>query len=403
MSRRKLLTLIVLVTNGFVWFFLSTIVLSNATQSLGDYGKLLNVVINTLATALAAIVGAIFPRKSSRVSFLKIWMITGTLVSLAPLILDMTNFSHAAFVALIWGLALGFGMPLSMEFFAEFTNVENRGRVGAILFFFTFIGIFVLGTSLQLIDVKAQMITLAAWRFFGLISFIFLSPSEIPPKRGMPLYRNIIQDRSFLLYFSAWLMFALVNYLNIPIADKYFVEEFTGIYITLIAAPIQAFFALLAGSLCDTLGRKRIIISGFVLLGLGYAALGVFPKSFVVWYFYTIVDGVAWGLLGVVFFMVIWGDIAYEMASRKYFALGSLPLLFSNLLQRLVGPDLVEQAVDSITVVFSLASFFLFLAVLPLLYAPETLPRKKIEERQIKKYVEEAKKIVEKEAEKKKN
>jgi hypothetical protein len=64
---------------------------------------------------------------------------------------------------------------------------------------------------------------------------------------------------------------------------------------------------------------------------------------------------------------------------------------------------LVGQYVESINIstAFSLASFFLFLAILPLIYAPETLPEKRIQQRQIKKYAEEAKKIAGKKAEKK--
>jgi hypothetical protein len=44
---------------------------------------------------------------------------------------------------------------------------------------------------------------------------------------------------------------------------------------------------------------------------------------------------------------------------------------------------------------FSLASFFLFLAILPLLHAPETLPEKTIQKRLLEKYVEDAKKTKE--------
>jgi len=44
----------------------------------------------------------------------------------------------------------------------------------------------------------------------------------------------------------------------------------------------------------------------------------------------------------------------------------------------------------------SIASFFLFLAVLPLFYAPETLPEKEIKERELKEYLKKARKIKEK-------
>jgi hypothetical protein len=43
-----------------------------------------------------------------------------------------------------------------------------------------------------------------------------------------------------------------------------------------------------------------------------------------------------------------------------------------------------------------LASSFLFLAILPLLYAPETLPEKKIKERELKEYLKKASKMKEK-------
>jgi nucleotide-binding universal stress UspA family protein len=42
--------------------------------------------------------------------------------------------------------------------------------------------------------------------------------------------------------------------------------------------------------------------------------------------------------------------------------------------------------------VFSFAAFFLFLAVLPLVYAPETLPEKTMKDRELKKYIEKAQK-----------
>jgi hypothetical protein len=55
----------------------------------------------------------------------------------------------------------------------------------------------------------------------------------------------------------------------------------------------------------------------------------------------------------------------------------------------------------SITSSFSLASFFLFLAIIPLLYAPETLPEKSMKDRELKNYLETAQKFAQKETEKK--
>jgi hypothetical protein len=393
LSAKKLLSVIVVVSNGFFWFFVSSMVLGKFISSLGYYEGLLILVINFGATAVAALTGAFFANEYGNVRFLKIWMVAGMVVSLLPSVIDITNFFGVAFVAFLWGVTLGVGMPASMEFLTKYTTVENRGRVSAIAFFAIFIGIFIAGMILETLRYEMQIAVLGTLRLAGLAIFVLLNPKEISEVKRASSYLNIIRERSFLLYFSAWIMFSLVFYLNVPIINRHFGEDFASSYAT-IENTIVAVFALLGGFLCDIVGRKVVIISGFVMLGTGYAVLGAFPWSLPGWYFYTVVDGIACGMLGVVFFMTIWGDLAYGMSSKKYFALGGLPLLLSGLLQKLVGPDLAASV--SVTAVFSLASFFLFLAVLPLLYAPETLPEKQIRERELKGYIEKAKKTKEK-------
>jgi len=393
LSWKNFLSLIILVAGGLIWFFISSTVLGKIGSSLSYYENLLILIINAVATATAALIGAFFPRGSANLRFLKIWMASGAVASIIPLTIDMGNFFWVTFVAFLWGATLGFGMPASMEYLTEGTAVENRGRVSAIVFFATFVGIFISAMILELLDYQTQFGTLGALRFVGLIVFILLNPAERSAVKKASSYKTIIRNRSFFLYFSPWVMFALVNYLSIPILNSHFGESFANASATT-EVIFTAVFALVGGVLCDAVGRKVVVISGFIMLGLGYAVLGIFPLSFIGWSFYTVVDGIAWGMLGVVFFMTLWGDLAHENSSKKYYALGGIPLLFSNLLQKLVGPDLAASV--SVTAVFSLASLFLFLAILPLLYAPETLPEKNLKERELKGYLEKAKKIKEK-------
>ncbi|MCK4497988.1 hypothetical protein KAU25_02190, partial [Candidatus Bathyarchaeota archaeon] len=56
-------------------------------------------------------------------------------------------------------------------------------------------------------------------------------------------------------------------------------------------------------------------------------------------------------------------------------------------------------ALDPDISVFSIAAFFLFIAVIPLLYAKETLPEKKIFEHQVRSYSRDALKLKERAAE----
>jgi len=130
------------------------------------------------------------------------------------------------------------------------------------------------------------------------------------------------------------------------------------------------------------------------MLGIGYAILGIFPDHPISPDLFTLVGSIAWGMFGAVFLMALWGDLAEDMAPEKFYAIGGLPYLLTGFLDILIAPYISELILPP--VIFSFASFFLFLAVLPLMYAPETLPEKKIKERELKKYIEKAKKIREK-------
>jgi hypothetical protein len=91
--------------------------------------------------------------------------------------------------------------------------------------------------------------------------------------------------------------------------------------------------------------------------------------------------------------MTLWGDLAEEGQKEKFYVLGGLPYLLAGFLSVIVKP--FAEVIQTVTA-FSLASFFLFVAVLPLMYAPETLPEKKIKERELRDYLDKAKKTKEK-------
>jgi MFS family permease len=165
-------------------------------------------------------------------------------------------------------------------------------------------------------------------------------------------------------------------------------------YLVSIENLITAVFGFIGGFLVDFIGRKRMSIIGFVMLGLGYALLGILSQNSLSWYFYIFVDGIAWGIFFVIFVITIWADISNGLPSEKYYAVGVLPFFISYFLRLTVGFDL-SSAIPK-EAIFSFVAFFLFLAVLPLVYAPETLPEKTMKDRELKSYAEKAQKIKEK-------
>jgi MFS family permease len=329
---------------------------------------------------------------------------------ISPLILvfiPISTTSLAVFVAFLFGFSLGIGMPNCMNYFTKITSNDNRGKYGGLVMLISGIGLFALGiTDIGLIQVDA--IVLSLWRLAGLLVLFSLPKSNkelnVNKTSDNVTYKTLLSQRSFILYLIPWLMFSLVTYLTTPI--QYDMIGTQAVKMLLVVENIIiGISAVVAGHLSDLIGRKRIAMVGFVLLGLGYAVLGLISSdransaNILGWYFYTVVDGIAWGILFVVFIVVIWGDLSYGRYSDKYYALGVLPFFISKYLQIAIGTD-IAGAIPSYAI-FSFTALFLFLAILPLYYAPETLSDKKIKERELKGYIEKAKKTAQKDEEKK--
>jgi MFS family permease len=192
-------------------------------------------------------------------------------------------------------------------------------------------------------------------------------------------------------------MVNLVTYMTVPFLTRIYTEGSYFQLATVVENVLIAAFAVISGFLSDLFGRKRLTIIGFAMLGIGYAVLGLTQTNIIGWYFYVIIDGIAWGIFYTVLLFTIWGDLAQTHNSEKYYVIGALPYLFSNFIRLLVGPYVFNIPAGEI---FTFACIFLFLAVLPLIYAPETLSEKTMKDRELKNYLEKAQKIAQKEAEK---
>jgi len=385
-----------LIASTFIWYFYAFSILNSVLDSAHwtSYEILGAWVANFGGAALSAILGALFAEKSQKKSsFLIFWIVLGIVSSFLPVFIDTTNITGALTLSLLFGISLGLGLPSCMGFFSERVSVEDRAKVGGMIVLAFGLGAFFLG-MIPASNVNERSFILSACRIVGLLIFLLMKDVDRNDKSVQGIsYAQVLTQKSFLLYFIPWCMFCLINYSMFPITANVFGEEFVR-FSAVIEGALIGIFAIAGGFLADIFGRKRLSILGFVALGVGYAVLGVFSGNMFGWYFYVTVDGIAWGIFYNLFLITLWGDLAYGNRSEKYYAIGGLPFLLSNFLRFIVGPFLVEAI--PIYTVFSLASFFLFLAVFPLMYASETLPEKKIRERELKGYIEKAKKVKEK-------
>jgi len=385
---------ILLVLNSFVWFTLTYISFNTIVNELEllETEKLSLFTTYFMGIAASAIFGSkFFPR--ARVKFLYLWLFMGATATSLLITVSSNGILANVLLALFLGVSIGIGLPSCLSHFADSTCIENRGFIGGITWSGVGFTILFFAFLMNALELWAAIVVLTIWRLFGGFSFLFLTRQH--KKLGVqksPSYLELIRKREILLYLFPWVMFSLINFAEAPLLERVFGAEFFT-FMGLVEYAFIGIFAIAGGIIADVVGRKRVVIAGFVMLGIEYAVLSIFSDSPVTLYLFLTLDGITWGLFFSVFLMAIWGDLGENYEKEKYYTLGGLPFLLASFLSILIKP---YASVISQTAAFSFASFFLFLAVIPLMYAPETLPEKKIRDRELKQYIDKAKKTKEK-------
>ena len=394
--QRSFLATFVLVVNAFSWYFPLYVFFENTLRKFLEF----NVLLGTLGIHYAAVIGfatvgtTVIKRFASRSTILCVWMFIGVVSSAMMIILDTSNIAYLLLVSFLLGISLGLGFPSCLAYFGDHSKKENRGRLGGITFCASGFSMLLVGLFISTSTFAIGVLILTVWRGLGLILFLLVNPKQECRQSVVDVsFRSVLVDRSFVLYLVPWIMFCLVNFLEIPMlrarAEILF-EIDLALLFPIAEFGIGGFVALVSGWFVDSIGRKRVVIFGFIVLGIAYALLGLFSNVILSWYLLIMLDGIAWGIFSLIFYMVIWADLAGNRLKEKHYLVGILPFLISAYLQILFTP--YAELID-VSAAFSLASLFLFLAVLPLLYAPETLPERVIRKRHLQKYLEDVKKV----------
>jgi len=402
-ANRDSLAFSFLLINALSWFFMTSNILNTLLTDLGGaFSQTIIVMLSYyFAIVCSSLFGALLSSRMQRRSLFSWWTVFGIVASLLPFLVVADSVEALAIISFWFGFSFGFGMPSCLAYFADGTTFENRGGLAGLIFFLTGGSAFVFTVFNLLADSSSSaLLYMAIWRGLSLSIFRLTHLQTIEVKRSEHTSFRLIVSRPFLFYFIPYLMFSLVDsfektylrfYIQASFGSGFF--EFNQLAETMIGA----ISAIVIGIVADFVGRKRVIVYGFVSLGLAYAMVGLSPLMGTLWYFYTVIDGIAWGIFFVMFTFLIWGDLSPPGSFReRFYVLGSMPFFFSKIVEVILLPYTQELPQESAYAAFSLAAFFLFLAVVPLMYAPETLPEKQMRERELKGYVEKAKKIAEK-------
>jgi len=234
--------------------------------------------------------------------FLTIWILFGVFTSFTLVILKNPTTFYITFTLSLVGASFGLGLPEFMALFADTTKDENRARLSSVILLLIFALILAFGLLMSA-NILLDALILAIWRLSGLIGIpLFEDSLKHKETRRKPSTVSPLKNRAVLLYLIPWYTFSLVNYLSWSICSRIYGEDFISSSV-LLSGIISGIFAIIAGFLADSIGRKRTLIAGFISFGIGYAVLGINPFSIQAWYLYTVLDGISWGILGVIFYL----------------------------------------------------------------------------------------------------
>jgi MFS family permease len=398
-STRRFFSLTFLNAGTLAWFFLlgtllGTLLSFNSDQLLANFGLIFFFI------ALSAIVGSVLIKKVNSKKFLWLWIASGAFAT-ASIIVTQGSFFQILSILLV-GVSWGLGLPYCLSLLATWTTPEERARVSGFIIFLTFgmvsIALLVVRfLNLNPLGIILLCISLRCTSFFALFSdsfFISRHDEHKKEKYHIPL----LQHRNFLFYLFPWLMFnlavGLVSFVWTGLKTNDF--EVIGENGNLVRFISFALFGLVSGFIADRYGRKTPIILGLVMLGISFTFLGLATQSFTslvsfAVIFYYITSGIAWGFLTPVYLAVL-GDLPFIKARETVYALGIIvPLLV--FVCSSVLPILLDLSAPANVLSIAL-SVMLFVSVIPILYASETLPETNLRARKMRNYINKVGKLV---------
>jgi len=393
--RKLFLTYVLLVTPNFVVFYLFRGYLLVELLSLSQTSNMwifLGEISYTLAVMVFALLEVFLIKIINKKKLLIIYVFFSIFVNSLFFI-----FSKGPIVLLICALsggAYGLGFPLIHSLIIDNTPIEERCRLLGFIVFISIIVFLVsfIVSTLFLFTLNQFFVLIIILQLSGLLSLNYMDLLNFYKPTKSHHFFETVSSKKFLLYFIPWLMFSFSNSAAILVVSATTHSEIILAFTQIVKFLTSSIFLIISGILADKYGRKLPLLIGFVMLGLTFA-LYPFLQNPIIYIFATMISGIAWSSILVSYLFVILGDLSPEGSRDKYYSLGVITSMFFEFFAIfIIGyyEYYIPTGIGS-----SILSVSLFLSVIPLLYAPETLPQEKMENRKINDYLNRVMKILE--------
>ncbi len=396
-SSKKFMAILFLYLSTFSWFFFfygnykfsSSVDVGYRVIGFRDTSFVLGEAIFLFSIVAFAVVGSLIGERYDRRKLFLSWTTLGVFSTALTWIFQGTPMSWVS-NALV-GMSFGLCFPLVIAYMSDCTAIEERARVSGIIIFVSFIVAILFTTiasSTSFLGLIILSVILRSLGFFALV----LDPCKRKEGGKRYSWRSILTYRQFGLYILPFLMFTIMSGLlyliQIPQNSEFNSASEIGNVLHLTGTAV---FAVIAGFAADRIGRRKPIMVGLVMLGVSTAILG-YSLTPLTWLFYLAISGFAWGIVFVIYFAIP-GDLAFAGSQERFYALGTVvPFIMyisSKWPAELTGFSLPANWLSPILTVI------IFVSVIPIFYASETLPEDKILEKQLKEHIKKVRKIVE--------
>jgi MFS family permease len=205
----------------------------------------------------------------------------------------------------------------------------------------------------------------------GTLVAILLRPEKAVLTAKKDERGNHSEKRTVLLYSIPWILFSLINATlakNISLNILQQVPSSFYLFLTILQAIGVIFGAICGGIIADFFGRRLSLAFSLTLYGISSALAGLTKINEILSFVY-VANGLSWGILLILYSLVVWGDLANKENCAKMYSIG-LIILYST-----IGVGFLIPISQIPLVVSSLVSCLLiFLSNVPLILAPELLP-----------------------------
>jgi MFS family permease len=148
--------------------------------------------------------------------------------------------------------------------------------------------------------------------------------------------------------------------------------------------------SLIGGILIDTLGRRILMMIGLAIMGIALAIFGIWGIDVGVVFMLPLSIGFSFVALTS---LIIWGDLAPAQSRGLYYGAGVSVIALAILLGLFTtGSVFGSTGINQVKSYLFFSSIALFLAIPPLIFVEEILPKELVDKRKLQEYLELAKK-----------